>query len=283
MQRREFLIGAATAVSSASMWGQRPDQSRLSRIAVMSLSLSSLVKPATGPPDPSRTLDIMDMAGVVAERLGIHNMEYQHSDFRSTEAAYLQEFRSRLKKSKSQMTQINLEFGELNISSPNLVRRLETIDLTKRWIDHAVALGCPRVMVNQGNLAPEVRETAIETLKTINAYGRAKKVFVTMEPRNAPWEVVVEIIKAAGIWANPDCGNFPDNQSRAEGSAVMYRMTAGSSHIKHIPDKFSTPEAVRIAKEAGYKGLFSIEASRRNDPDPYKAVQSIRDVLLASI
>ena len=47
------------------------------------------------------------------------------------------------------MTQLVLELGELNISSPDPVLRLETVDLTKQWIDHAVTLGCPRVMVNQ--------------------------------------------------------------------------------------------------------------------------------------
>lgn len=283
MKRREFLLGSATAIGAGSLWGQRPDQAKLSRIAVMSLCFNSLVKPATGPPDPERTLDIMDIADMVAERFGIHHVEYQHSDFRSTEPDYLRELRSRMKKAKSQMTQINLQFGELNISTANLVRRLETIDLTKRWIDHATALGCPRVQVNQGSLAPEVRQSAIETLKTINAYGKAKRVFVTMEPRSGPWEVVVEVIKASGIWANPDCGNFPDNQSRAAGLALMYKMTAGSSHVKHVPDKFSTPEAVKISKEAGYKGLFAIEASPANGPDPYVAVQTILDVLLASL
>ena len=82
------------------------------------------------------------------------------------------------------MNQINLEFGQLNISSPDPVLRVETVDLTKKWIDHAIVLGCPRVMVNQGTLAPEVRQTAIDTLKTINAYGKTKKVFVTMENRD---------------------------------------------------------------------------------------------------
>ena len=154
---------------------------------------------------------------MVAEHYGIHRVEFQHTDFPSTESAYFQEFRSRMKKAKSQMNQINLEFANLNISSPDPVIRLETIDLTRRWIDYAVALDCPRVMVNQGDLAPGVRQTAIETLKTIHAYAKTKNVSVTMENRGAPWDVVVEVIKASGIRANPDCGNFPDKESRAAG------------------------------------------------------------------
>ena len=183
MKRREFLISSATAAAAGSAWGQRPDQAKLDRISVMSLCFAPLLKGTARQGNPKATLDLMDLGGMVAERYGIHRVEFQHADFPSTEAGYFEEFRSRMKKANSQMNQINLEFANLNISSPDPVIRLETIDLTKRWIDHAVALDCPRVMVNQGDLAPEVRQTAIETLKTINAYGKTKNVSVTMENR----------------------------------------------------------------------------------------------------
>jgi len=158
----------------------------------------------------------------IAQRYGVHHVEIQHTHFRSTEPDYLEEFGNRLKKVQSQMTQLVLELGKLNISSPDPVLRVETIDLTERWIDHAVTLGCPRVMVNQGTLAPEVRQSAIDTLKKINAYAKTKKVWVTMENRDDPpgeggraaagaapadWRDEYEVIKASGIWANPDPGD----------------------------------------------------------------------------
>ena len=37
MKRREFLIGSAIAAGSGRVWGQHPDQSKLDRIAIMSL------------------------------------------------------------------------------------------------------------------------------------------------------------------------------------------------------------------------------------------------------
>src|SRR5205807_9107079 len=95
--------------------------------------------------------------------------------FTSTEPSYMEEFRARLKKAKSSMNQINVEFGALNISATDPVVRLETIDLTKKWIDHAVILGCPRVMVNQGTLAPDVRQAAIDTLRRRKPTARTKK------------------------------------------------------------------------------------------------------------
>src|SRR5258708_5752118 len=237
MRRREFLIGSAiTAGEAAKGWGQNHDRLKLDRIAIMTLCFNSVLKSAAHPDDLKRTLDILDALQMIADRYGVHHVEVQHSHFPSTESSYLKEFRGRLAKAKSQMNQICLEFGPLNISSPDPVLRVETIDLTKKWIDHAVELGCPRVMVNQGTLAPEVRPTAIATLKTIGDYGRSRKVAVTMEnrgfggdgrvaagtgtaavPVRVSWKVVVEVIKAAGIYANPDIGNFPDEETRADG------------------------------------------------------------------
>jgi sugar phosphate isomerase/epimerase len=170
------------------------------------------------------------------------------------------------------------------------VLRVETIDLTKQWIDHAVELGCPRVMVNQGTLAPDVRQTAIATLKTIGEYGKGRKVFVTMEnrgngrnPASPSWEVVVEVIRAAGIYANPDIGNFPDEEARAAGLRAMYPLSSGSSHAHYNPERYSEANAIKISKEVGYKGLYSIEASANNGPDPNAAVHTILDELLRDI
>ena len=298
MRRREFLIASAIAAGKAS--GQGPDRAKLDRIAIMTLCFNSVLKNAAHPDDPARTLDILDAPQMIADRYGVHHVEVQHSHFSSTESSYLKEFRARLAKAKSRMNQTCLEFGPLNISSPDHVLRVETIDLTKKWIDHAVELGCPRVMVNQGTLAPEVRQTAIATLKTIGDYGRSRSVAVTMEnrgsggrtsagpagagvPASPSWEIVEEVIREAGIYANPDIGNFPDEETRAAGLRVMYPLSSGSSHCHYNPERYSEANAIKISKEVGYRGLYSIEAAANNGPDPYRAVQTILDELLKDI
>jgi sugar phosphate isomerase/epimerase len=313
MKRREFIIGSTAAACAFKGWAQSPDKAKVDRIAVMTLAFTGMLKTPAHPDDPNRTLDIMDMPDIIAEHFGVHHVEVQHTHFLSTELPYLREFRDRVKKAKSQMNQICLEFGPLNISSPDPMVRLETIDLTKQWIDHAVVLGCPRVMVNQGTPAPDVKQSAIDTLKTINEYGKSKKVYVTMEnrggggggrgpqtpasttassapppgggrgPGTAGWEVVVEVIKAAGIYANPDVGNFPDEEARAAGLRAMYPLSSGSSHCHYNPERYSEANAIKISKEVGYKGLYSIEASNNNGPDPYTRIQTIMDELVKDI
>jgi hypothetical protein len=325
--RRHFLMGAAAmaGAGSARVWGQQSDQAKRERISVMSLDFNPILKSPAHLDDPKRTLDILDYADMIAEHYGVHHVELQHSHFVSTETSYLQEFRDRLKKAKSQMNQINVEFGLLNISATDPMVRLETIDLTKQWIDHAAILGCPHIMINQGTLAPEVRPAAIEAMKAMVAYGKTKKVAITMEnrgggggrggragapgaPAGAPgtaqgqmaaaqgqtanaapmpprppqptWEVVVEVLKAAGGYANCDIGNFPDEESRHAGERVMFKLSAGGAHCHYAPDRWDFAAAMAIPKELGYKGTFSIEHS---GPDPYAAVQTVLDEILKNI
>ena len=91
--------------------------------------------------------------------------------------------RGKLEKSKSRATQINLEFSGLNISAPQQRDRLLAIDLTKMWVDHAVALGAQRVMINQGQPTHENKVHSIPTLKAMVDYGKSKNIIVSVETR----------------------------------------------------------------------------------------------------
>jgi hypothetical protein len=281
MRRREFLISSAAAATASGVWGgQSPDAAKLSRIGVMSICFeSSILKVPDHPDDPKRTLDLMDFADSIADHFGVHHVEIQHEHFFSTEPAYLQQFLGRVKKAKSVVSQINLEFETLTVSQTNPIRRLELIDLTKRWIDHAVTLGCPRVMVNQGNLAPEVRPTAIEALKAINAYAKTKMIFITFEVRSAIWQAQLDVIKAAGILPHFDSAGYrADEESRVKAERLILPNTAGNCHMT---TGSNIADSVKIAKELGYKGLYTIEGRHRGDP--YDEVKANIDVVLANM
>src|SRR5262245_27097538 len=120
MRRREFLIGAAAAAGLARgrhSWAQARDQAKLARVAIMSLSFNPILKLPNQSDSAARTLDVMDLGEMFADKYGVHNVEMQHAHFLSTETAWLKDFRSRLAKTRSQVTNINLEFGPQNISA----------------------------------------------------------------------------------------------------------------------------------------------------------------------
>ena len=162
MKRREFLLGAIAAGVARRAGAQARDEAKLRRIAIMSLCFNSILKNPAQPDNAAKTLDILDLPQMYVDRYSVHNVEMQHSHFASTDAAYLEEFRARLARTHSRVTNINLEFGPQNISAADPALRQEAIDRTRQWIDHAVTLGCPRVMVNQGMPTQENKAAAID-------------------------------------------------------------------------------------------------------------------------
>lgn len=199
MKRREFLVSAAAvaaAAGSRTVWAQgakQADRTKLDRIAIMTLNFQSILKVPDVDDNPNRTLELFDIADMIADKYGVHKVEFQHYHIPSTEPSYLKELRGRIEKSKSRMTQINLEFSSLTMSAPRQRDRLMAIDLTRMWIDHAVMLGAQRVMINQGSqggTAPvmpthENKVYGIPTLKAMADYGRSKGIIVSVETRGA--------------------------------------------------------------------------------------------------
>jgi len=324
VNRREFVLGSAAVVTAGRVLGQGLDPEKMKRIAVMSLSLNAVVKSER---NPAGTVEVMDFPDAVADHLGIHNVELDaRTFFASWEPAYIADFRKRLDKAGSHVSQIIMNLGTLTPTPAELQARFD-------GIDHAVTLACPRVMVLTGNaLAPDTRQAGIAALKSMADYARPKKVSVTMENFNiyskdgfggrggvagasgpggapagqaaasgagrqggggvaysAPWDVLLEVCKASGTFINPDTGNFFDNTERMKGLPLMYTQTAGSGHVKYSPAQYDTGECIRISKQVGYKGIYSIEAQGggrgggATPADPYAACINIRDIILANM
>ena len=194
MQRREFLFSAAAGVAGLAGaplgWAQTqgPDwkkvrQSTLDRMAIMTLNFQSILKVPDVQDNPNRTLELFDIAEMLADTYGVHKIEFQHYHLASTEPSYLKELRGRMEKSKSRATQINLEFSGLNISAPQQRDRTMAVDLTKMWVDHAVRLGAQRVMINQGQPTHENKAVSIPALKLMSDYGKSKNIIVSVETR----------------------------------------------------------------------------------------------------
>jgi len=310
MQRRQFLSGTAALATAPFVFARRPgaqrsaDPAKLARMAIMSLTFGPVLKNPTAPSDPRRTLDIMDLGEMFADRFGVHNVELQHAYLLSTEDAYLKEFRAKLDRTKSRVSNINLELGgTMTISANTQVGRWQAIDLTKRWVDHCVLLGCPRMMLNQGALTEENKAIAIATLKTIGDYGKSKGVMISLEPRGGggggrggaqgapqgpppppPYILLTEVIKESGTYANVDLANFGDQAEQHAGMRAMFPYTVGNTHMRLVPARYDLPTALRMMREEfKYTGLYLIEQGIPAGPDPYANIDEVRQVVLENM
>jgi hypothetical protein len=225
MQRREFLVTAAVGVAGlasprlASAYGpdwKKVKPSTLERMAIMTLNFQNILKVPDVQDGPNRTLELFDIGEMLADTYGVHKVEFQHYHLASTEPSYFKELRARLAKTKSRATQINLEFGELNISAPRQRDRLLAIDLTKMWVDHAVDLGAQRVMINQGQPTHDNKAHSIPVLKTMVDYGKSRHIIVSVETRGSGGG---RGQRGAGGTAAPGPTAAPSGASAPSGSA----------------------------------------------------------------
>jgi hypothetical protein len=217
MKRREFISGAAVAAVAAvgmsrvvrAQTARQPNPATLARIAIMTFNFNGILKLPNQPASQSRTLDVFDVPQMLADTYGVHNVEFQHTHIASTEESYLRELRGRLDKSQSRMSNVNLEFGGMNISATDPAMRQQAVDLTKHWVDYAIILGCPRVMINQGPLTEETKAWAIPALKEMVEYGKSKGIKVSVETR----------LTGGGGGGNRGRGGAPAGPAPAAGSA----------------------------------------------------------------
>jgi len=253
------------------------------RIAIMAYSFVRILKVPGQAPSPERTLEVFDMAEMFADRYKVHNIEMQHNYFETTETSFLKSFVERLAKTKSRVTNINLELGNMNIAAATPALRAQAVDLTRAWIDHAIVLGSPRVMINQGRLTQENKAAAIDTLRRITAYAKTKNIMVGAEPRDDDFTLLTEVLRGGEAYTNPDVGGFGGDEAHVlAGMRAMFPYTDGNCHMKMLtPPTYDLARAVQLTKELGYKGIYSIENELPGDP--YKNVQDVYDVLMATL
>jgi hypothetical protein len=334
MKRRDFLTGAlagwpvvAGFAQSAIAQGARDQAAgldtgapatvsaaKLARISIMTYNFTSRVKLEGQAPNPDRILEVFDIPQMFADTYGVHNVEFQHSHIASSETSYLKELRARIEKVKSRMTQINVEFGQMTVSAADPVQRYQAIDLTMRWVDHAVILNCPRVMINQGQLTPVTKANATTALRLMSDYAKTKGVKIAVEtravgpgggaggrgrgdnsvpavapvaasglPLPAPggppaWELVKEVVEGSGAYSNVDIGNImaPDQASLQMVIKALFPTSSGNMHMKLSPN-WDLAAVVRFTNnELGYRGLYSIEV----DPP---LIRGVYDTILADI
>jgi hypothetical protein len=351
MQRRDFFVTAAAGIAAAAgairpglAQGQGaappatpppaggrgpagplvpvkknpPNPKAAQRIAMMTLNFGGWIKDIPDvQPNPYRSLAFFDLPQMVADVYDVHMIEYQSAHFESHSPAYFKSLRAALEKSKSRASQINAEFGALNMAAPNVGQRLQAIALTKHMIDCAVMLGAQRVMLNQGQatLGSTNLPQAIAAFKEMSDYGKSRKIIVSIEtrlvggggaaaparagaPAEAPrtdlpkigletWQQNAALIKGAGAYANPDVGNTNAmNQQELHQclSRELMFPTSGAMHARIFPTnaqgekRWDLTEAIKYLTGLGYTGIFTCEGG-----GGHEACQPIYEAVLAAL
>ena len=312
MRRREFLnrmagggvLGSALRGGS-SLWAAAPAQIAQSgtagkrrRIAVSTWSLHSYFSTTREKSStlPGKMLELLDFPEMIADRYKVHHLEFVAPHFASVEPGYLKELKARLAKAHSQLVNIPVDIPEIwrggGLSDPDEKVRGAAIEGARKWIDIGAEMGTRAVRCDPGKMKADDLTPTIDSYKQLAAYGKAKGIDVIIENHGGVGsehpEELVKLFQGVGKdfkGALPDFANFPDEPTRERGLKLLVPYARVLCHAKGLEfdaqgneTKFNFSRCMEISKQAGFKGIYSIEFE--GPGDPYVGVQKTLDELL---
>jgi sugar phosphate isomerase/epimerase len=228
-------------------------------------------------------MDLKDFAAMVVQEFNLSNIEPLGQHFRSTEPAYLAEFREAVEKAGSHVVNIPTGVGG-SFYDPDKTKRQDVVERAKKWVDVAVAVGSPSLRMNLAayrHTKPDVDLTS-ESLKQLADYAADKNVLINLENDDLFSEDAFFIVRVVQKVNHPYLHALPDFcNSMLSGNpefcyAALKAMFPLAYNIAHMKDsetgdggKVYTVDVARcfeIARTAGYKGYFSMEWEGQGEP-----------------
>jgi sugar phosphate isomerase/epimerase len=252
------------------------------RIAIASYPFRDFIA-GPGHAAAASKMDLKDFAAHCGEKLGINKIEPWNQHFPTTDAKYLEEFRTSVQKARGAVVNIAVD-GDHSPYAADSAERDQAVAFSKKWIDVAAAIGSPSVRTNIAqakDAKPDVQRAA-DTLKRVAEYAATKNVVVHLENDNAvsedPFFLVQLIEKVNSPWlrSNPDfCNTLTTGREEYayKGIAAMFQHAYGICHVKdrEVNDKgqmftVDMPKTFGILKRANYRGYCSMEFDAPGDP-----------------
>lgn len=306
MKRRDFLTRIAGGAAAAGMAGRAADLwgaasvpgDKLQRIAVSTWSLHNYFQ-STRDDDfklPGKMLELLEFPDLIADRYKVHHLEICAPHLASTDTAYLKQVKDRLAKAHSHLVNMPIDIEEFwtqgGLSDTNSTVREKAVAAGKKWIDIGAAIGTTSVRCDPGKMNPQNLAPTVESYKALAAHGKSRGVHVIIENHGGVGsehpEELVKLFTEVGsdyFGALPDFANFPDEATRKRGLKLLLPHANVVCHAKGLEfdaagkeTKYDFPGAIAESKQAGFKGIYSIEFE--GPGDPYVGVQKTLDELV---
>ncbi len=285
LSRRDFLKTSAlgaSALLAADPQLTFPTDPR-ARLAVTSWPFRAYMDIPGNRNSANKLVEAKDFAAMVVERFDIHNVNPLTSHFHSTEPAYLEELRASTAKAGSHI--VDLGHGGRPFYHPDAAKRQDAIAFGKKGVDIALAIGSPSMRQHITG-APGGKadvNLAAETLGEVAAYGEKRNIVINLENdvpvAEDPYFLIAVIEKVGSPYLRglPDFANSMNPRGDTEWNykavAAMFEHVFNMAHVKSAfandSGKVYEVDLARlfaIAKKAGYRGYFSMEADMPGDP-----------------
>ena len=322
MNRRKFLQHSSRAVAAASLYpvaasiceagvfqagsaqggSQSIPQAVLDRIGITTVCFRERFPAARskGAPAPAEgELTLLTAPKMIADQLGLHNVEVWSAHFADTSLDYCRQVKAAAEAARCRIIDVQVD-GPDNLSDPDAAKRAASVAMLKQWMDRAAAVGSPRMRANTGGgdaAAWDVNRTA-DSFRQLADYGKGIGVKVLIENHtgySADIDKVVQLVTAVN---HPNCrvisdwGNTPSTSpaDRVAGLSKLFphldlvsaKQLEFDEQNRHV--SYDIVPLIKATEASGYRGIYSIEFySNRPPRDVVGAARDMMKTIAANI
>ena len=210
-----------------------------------------------------------------AVELGVHGVDVTTYWLKSTDPAYLREFRHFAY--KNAMPFSGAAIGT-NMVQPDAVKRAQELEKIKQWVDRTELLGASHLRVFGGEVPKDATEEqgigwVVEIMKPACDYAATKGVILGIESHGgitSKGANIVEILKRVDspyAGCTLDISNFPENPYPQIEACLPYAThTHIREHYGKTKEELDLDRIWQMFAKAGYKGYMSAEYESEEDP-----------------
>ena len=241
-------------------------------------------------------MSLAEFGASLREQFGVAGIEPWSHHFESVEPDYVRELSRAFQAARLRVVNIPCDVSVNLCGTPDELA--SGLDTYCKWVDAAVVLKSPSIRVHVPKSEPldDIR-CALDGLKALADYGEKNKVVTKLENDEAKTENpyhVLKIIEAANtpyLRALPDFCNSRQIGDEAYNEKALAALFPHAYNISHVKDmetidgkilRADVGKIFTIAKQAGYRGYFSMEWDTEGG-DPYVATKDLIDQSLKSL
>jgi hypothetical protein len=288
--RREFLyaVPALVMVGAGATKAAQPKPTRTDLAGELGVTTGSFVRHLTEEPQAGK-LRLLDLPRILRDELDMRVIDLMTATLPSLQPEYLRRLRAAAEQAGCVLTNLKMNQPGLNLGSEDVAERRRTIEEYKRRIDVAALLGVQWVRPLPGPKRPDLLILAAGYRELID-YAAQKGISLLIE--NFGWlasdpAAIPELVEAVGkgLAAQPDTGNWSDNEVRYAGLARAFPLAvscdfkARSLGPQGQHEEYDLKRCFDIGWDSGFRGPWCFEHSHNNLPELYRGLGSLRDRL----
>ena len=285
ISRRTFLGTSAALASALRLPAAEPSfpfpTDPKHRLSVSTYPFRDVIAPGGKKHSDKPAMTLPEFAATIVDKFGVYGIEPWSVHIHSTEPDHIHSLREAFDKAQLQVVNIPCDVNVRACGTPEQQKTAQ--ETWHKWVDAASILNSPSIRIHveppkNGDYLP----MAVDALKRIADYGAQKNIVLNMEnddPRSEDPERILKMIEAVNSpWVRslPDFCNsmqiHDDQDYNAKELSELFPHAYNISHVKDVEIVGGKPLTVdvdrifTIAKSAGYKGFFSMEAEGSLDP-----------------